>query len=77
MGLDVYVGPLRRYYAGNWETILQQVAKESGIPVRVMRPSQPELGGLAGCLIVFGRVVQPQPQKLFAVGAIDCGMNSD
>ena len=50
MGLDVYFGPLTRYYAGNWETILQQVEQESGVPVRVIRPSQPVLGW-------FGQVI--------------------
>ena len=41
MGLDVYVGPLSRYYAGDWETVIQQAAKEDGIPVRIVRPEQP------------------------------------
>ena len=46
MGLDVYVGPLSRYYAGNWETIVQQAAKQSGIPVTIVRPKQPGQGWL-------------------------------
>lgn len=33
MGLDVYVGTRTRYYAGNWETIVQQSSHESGVPV--------------------------------------------
>jgi hypothetical protein len=40
MGLDVYVGPLTRYYAGNWETIVQQRSKQFGIPVAIVRPRQ-------------------------------------
>jgi len=41
MGLDVYVGPLTRYYAGNWETILvQQVTQGSGVPVEIFLPKQ-------------------------------------
>jgi len=44
MGLDVYVGPLSRYYAGDWETIVQQVAKGSGIAVEIVRPKPPRRG---------------------------------
>lgn len=39
MGLDVYVGPLSRYYTGQWETIIQQAARGSGLEVRVLRPT--------------------------------------
>src|SRR5216683_2696624 len=39
MGLDVYVGSLTRYYARNWETIVQQAARSQGIQVQVMRPN--------------------------------------
>jgi hypothetical protein len=41
VGLDVYVGPLSRYYAGDWETIVQQAARQAGVPVRIIRPNQP------------------------------------
>jgi hypothetical protein len=40
MGLDVYVGPLTRYYSGNWQTIVQQMMSGSGVPVQVIRPNQ-------------------------------------
>ncbi len=40
MGLDVYVGPLTRYYAGNWQTIVQQVMAGSGVPVQIIRPNR-------------------------------------
>ena len=53
MGLDVYVGSLTRYYDGNWETILQQVAKGSGVPVRIIRPNQPEQGWFSWMLARF------------------------
>ena len=53
MSLDVYVGPLTRYYAGDWETIVQQVAKQSGIPVKIMRPPQPDAGWLEKLLERF------------------------
>jgi hypothetical protein len=39
MGLDVYVGPLSRYYAGDWETIVQQQGREHGFAVEVIRPT--------------------------------------
>lgn len=44
MGLDVYVGPLTRYYAGDWETIVQQVARQQGLQVQIVRPNQPQRG---------------------------------
>jgi hypothetical protein len=37
MGLDVYVGTLTRYHAGEWETIVQQAARERGEEVRIVR----------------------------------------
>jgi hypothetical protein len=38
MGLDIYAGPLSRYYAGDWETIIQRHGRESGTPVHIIRP---------------------------------------
>jgi hypothetical protein len=37
MGLDIYVGPLCRYYAGDWETVVQRHAREQGIALNVVR----------------------------------------
>ncbi|MBV8082077.1 MAG: hypothetical protein JO293_05805 [Candidatus Eremiobacteraeota bacterium] len=41
MGLDVYVGPLTRYFSGDWKTVVQRWADESGTPLHVIR-TQPE-----------------------------------
>jgi hypothetical protein len=41
MGLDVYVGSLTRYYAGDWETIVQQAGREQGFEVRIERWNEP------------------------------------
>lgn len=38
MGLDIYVGSLTRYYAGDWETVIQRAAREQGIACQVIRP---------------------------------------
>jgi len=38
VGLDVYVGPLIRYYSFEWETILQQAGRSQGLEVQIMRP---------------------------------------
>jgi hypothetical protein len=38
MGLDVYVGPLTRYYSFEWETIIQRAGREQGMDVRIVRP---------------------------------------
>ena len=42
MGLDIYVGSLTRYYSGDWETVIQQYAHETGTPLQVLRPNQTE-----------------------------------
>jgi len=43
VGLDVYVGPFSRYYAGDWETIVQQLGREGGLHVEIVRrPPQRE-----------------------------------
>lgn len=35
MALDVYVGSLTRYYAGQWENIAERAARERGTPFRI------------------------------------------
>jgi hypothetical protein len=48
MGLDLYAGPLTRYHAGLWKTIVQQMGEAQGVPVHVIRlggakaPSSPD-----------------------------------
>ena len=37
MGLDIYVGSLTRYHAGDWELVAQQAAREMGLPIQVIR----------------------------------------
>lgn len=37
MGLDVYAGPVTRYVAGDWLTIVQQAGRASGMDVRLVR----------------------------------------
>ncbi|HET9141417.1 hypothetical protein [Actinophytocola sp.] len=37
MGLDVYVGSLTRYYAGDWLTAMQQYGRDNGIDVQIVR----------------------------------------
>lgn len=41
MGLDVYAGPLTRYHAGNWKTIVQQMGEAQGLLVHVVRLADP------------------------------------
>jgi hypothetical protein len=41
MGLDVYVGTLTRYYAGEWKTVVQTTARDAGMTVHVVRQSEP------------------------------------
>ena len=37
MGLDVYVGSLTRYLAGDWETVVQKYGREQGVAVDIVR----------------------------------------
>ena len=37
MGLDIYVGPLCRYYARDWELATQRVARELGVDFEIIR----------------------------------------
>ncbi len=41
MGLDIYVGSFTRYYAGDWETVVQKLAKEQGLEVQMVRNNLP------------------------------------
>jgi len=38
VGLDIYVGPLTRYYLGEWETVVERYGREQGLPVTIVRP---------------------------------------
>ena len=42
MGLDVYVGSLTRYFAGDWELIAQTAARELGLEINIIRKHNPE-----------------------------------
>ena len=39
MGVDVYVGPLTRYIAGDWKNLVQQAAEQMGVPYRRVTPA--------------------------------------
>lgn len=41
MGLDVYVGSLTRYYARAWETVIQRMARETGMALQMIRQNEP------------------------------------
>lgn len=41
MGLDLYVGSFTRYYTGDWETLVEQLA-HAGHAVQVIRPPLPD-----------------------------------
>jgi hypothetical protein len=41
MGLDVYVGSITRYLCGDWETVVQQYARETGLELRIIRKYDP------------------------------------
>jgi hypothetical protein len=44
MGLDIYVGSLTRYYAGEWKTVIQQLAEQGALgdlSIEVVRPEKP------------------------------------
>lgn len=40
MGLDIYVGSLTRYFAGDWQTVAAQAAAAEGIEFTTVRPGE-------------------------------------
>ena len=42
MALDVYVGPLTLYYAGQWENVAQEAARLQGATYHTIRLDDPE-----------------------------------
>jgi hypothetical protein len=40
VGLDIYVGSLTRYLAGNWELVAQKAACEMGLELINRRPKE-------------------------------------
>ncbi len=56
MGLDVYVGSLTRYYSRDWETVVQQAARQGGFPVHVVR-AQDEADAVTDPDAIRGAVV--------------------
>ena len=43
MGLDIYAGPLTRYYSHNWKTVVQQWAEENGYSIPEVLEELPRL----------------------------------
>ncbi|MFX1237181.1 MAG: hypothetical protein ACFFAS_14915 [Promethearchaeota archaeon] len=39
MGLDIYTGPLTRYYSGNWENIVEKWARVNDVEFKTIRPT--------------------------------------
>lgn len=57
MGLDIYAGPLTRYYTHNWKTAAQKWAEENGMGYEMVRANddgQEELSPEEVCRIVSG-----------------------
>lgn len=48
MGMDVYVGPLRRYFARDWLTVTQQAGAAAGYAVSISPVSAAAPGGRGG-----------------------------
>lgn len=73
MGLDVYAGPVARYVAGNWLTIVQQAASEQGMRVEIVRAGGPQDGddAVTDAGIVAEVVHDWQRALLAAVGVAD------
>src|SRR5262245_53243941 len=56
MGLDIYVGPLCRYYTEDWKTVVQKWGESQGVPITVIRPLQTVTTGIWGkVLSLLGR----------------------
>jgi hypothetical protein len=62
MGLDVYAGPLTRYYAGLWKTAVQQAAEANGIEAQVIyaqgEPQRPTADEARVAVLAWQRSIQ-------------------
>lgn len=75
MGLDIYAGPVTRYVAGDWMTIVQQVGHTSGFSVDVARPNEPK--DAIRDLSVVGEVVARWQAELLQTLDADGGTWTD
>lgn len=53
MGLDIYVGPLCRYYSGDWQTIIQQTASATEVSHDTELKPEPQPSGLRSFVSFF------------------------
>jgi hypothetical protein len=76
MGLDVYVGPLTRYYRGDWSTIIQQMGAAGGVEVAVARPGQPPGEASDHAPGPAARPSEPTPPGIIWLDRIERWLNS-
>jgi len=69
MGLDVYVGSLARYAAGDWLTIVQQAARDAGIQVEMLRATSPTNGAVTDPDLIREAIAGWQRGLVGALGA--------
>jgi hypothetical protein len=62
MGLDLYVGPLCRYYSGDWETVFQQLGRAQNLQVTVVRP-EPRASAFERLLAPLASLFRSKPQE--------------
>jgi hypothetical protein len=55
MGLDIYVGPLSRFYAHDWDPINVTLARAAGYRVEIHRP-EPAAGALSNPEAIAERI---------------------
>lgn len=78
MGLDIYVGPMSRYYAGRWETIIGQWAG-SMVTIEGSEPASEEDSSVEACRAIEvktdRKLIQPPSMALTKVNAWIAGIN--
>lgn len=71
MGLDIYVGPITRYVAGSWLTVVQQAGVAAGTTVEIIRATPEPADTITDPTIINGAVRSWQQGLADALGGFD------
>jgi hypothetical protein len=71
MGLDIYVGPIARYVAGDWLTVVQQAGVAAGTPVEIIRATPEPADAITDPAIIHEAIRSWQQGVAHALGGFD------
>jgi hypothetical protein len=71
MGLDIYVGPITRYVAGDWLTVVQQAGRAAGTSVQIVRATPEPADAITDPAIISEAIRGWQQGVAQALGGFD------